>query len=267
MRHPRTSELPESIPHNGSHPGQPHLGSTAEVQSAERNAILRLLPSEEYAWLQPHLEPLRAESGQVLAEPGERLPFVYFPASCIASVVNPTAEGSVEVGTIGNEGVVGIELFLDERTLPSRVLWQISGDVQRMPTEPFLEAADACPGFQRLLRRYTHAFLVQVAQTAACNRMHALEQRCARWLLMTHDRVGTDQFELTQEFLGFMLGVHRPAVTIAARALQRAGLIRYSRGAIVVTDRAGLEEAACECYRIVRGHSMVAPAPGRALTS
>jgi CRP-like cAMP-binding protein len=232
-----------------AHAATPRL----EVEE-HRNRLVRLLPDGERAWLLSNLEPIPARLGGVLAEAGEPLTHVYFPLNCIASLVNPTDQGFVEVGTVGSEGFVGLDVFLGANTQPSRIIWQISGDALRMPASTFVEGIAGQPVLERLLRRYTYAFLVQATQSASCNRMHALEQRCARWLLMTHDRVEADTFRLTQQFLGYMLGVHRPAVTLAAQTLQRDGLISYSRGTVTIQDRAGLEERACECYALVRDH-------------
>lgn len=191
----------------------------------------------------------------MIAEPDQAPAYVYFPESCVASMVNPTDEGAVEVGTIGSEGMVGLSIFLDAEAVPSRMIWQVPGQALRIPVPEFLRLIGSLPELTRLLRRYTHAFFVQVAQTAACNRMHEIDRRCARWLLMTHDRVaGADTFVLTQEFLAFMLGVRRAGVSEAATALQKRGLISYARGKVNVIDRAGLEAASCECYEIVRSH-------------
>jgi CRP-like cAMP-binding protein len=198
---------------------------------------------------------MRAEHGAIVTEAGAPTDAVYFPQTCVASLVNPTGKRPVEVGTIGSEGFVGLSAFLEGGAFPSRTLWQIPGEVKRMPLGDFLEGVRAHPVFERQLRRYTHALLVQVGQTVACNALHTIVQRCARWLLMTHDRVGmAPEFPLTQEFLSYMLGVRRATVTEAANALKRDGLIQYSRGHITVLNRQGLEAAACECYAVVRDH-------------
>jgi CRP-like cAMP-binding protein len=151
--------------------------------------------------------------------------------------------------------MAGVPVFLDAETSANDTVAQIPGTASRTPADGFAADVDAHPAFRRLLGRYTQAYLTQVAQTAACNRLHGIEARCARWLLMTHDRVGgAERFPLTQEYLAIMLGVRRSGVSVAASALRDAGLIRYSRGAIRVLDRAGLEAAACECYGVVRRH-------------
>ncbi len=225
----------------------PHRG-------AVRNRLLAALAPEDRAALAPHLEPVALGVGQVLAGPGEAFAHVYFPETAVLSVIARMADGAgVEVGTVGNEGLAGVSVLLDTEASPNETLAQIPGAALRVPAAAFTAAVDARPGLRRLLHRYAQAYLTQVAQGAACNRLHGIEARCARWLLMTHDRVGgADAFPLTQEFLAIMLGVRRAGVTVAAGALQDAGLIRYRRGGIRVLDRAGLGAAACECYGVVR---------------
>ena len=240
-----------------SSPGGPDLTGSEQLataaQAAEQNRLLRVLPLEEYAWLQRRLELVMLETKQVLAEPNEPIQFVYFPETSVVSMVNRMADGGgVEVGTIGNEGMVGLTVFLGVDALPSATLTQIRGEAKRIPAEVFADGTQEHHALKRLLQRYTHAFLTQVAQTASCNRVHSIEERCARWLLMVHDRVERVEFKLTHEFLSFMLGVRRAGVTVAAGMLQEAGLIRYSRGHITILDRAGLEAVSCECYGIVR---------------
>ena len=220
---------------------------------ATANRLLAALPPDDAAWLAPQLERVTLEIGQVLAAPGAPFAHVYFPETAIASVVNRMADGAgVEVGTVGNEGMVGVAAYLDAEASEGETFCQLPGPALRAPAAVITEAAGR-PSVRRLFNRYTQAYLTQVAQGAACNRLHHLEARCARWLLMTHDRVGgADQFPLKQEFLALMLGVRRTGVSLAAGALQDAGLIRYRRGGIRVLDRAGLESASCECYGIVR---------------
>jgi CRP-like cAMP-binding protein len=224
-------------------------------QKAERNRLLRALPADDYAWIQPHLKSITLNVNDVLAEPEERFRHVYFIESGVASIVNQVSGGTVEVGTVGNEGMAGLSVFLDGGAAPSMTLIQVPGEAKRVAADVFAQGVDDHPALRRLLHRYTQAFITQVAQTAACNRNHKLEERCARWLLMTHDRVdGSDTFPLTHQFLAYMLGVRRSGVTIAAGTLQKQGLIRYSRGRITITDRKGLEGASCECYGVVRAH-------------
>ena len=213
-----------------------------------------LLSHEEYNRLEPHLEQVQLEFRQVLSEPGRPIEHVYFPNSGVLSWLAVLEDGSsVEVATIGNEGMTGIRLLLGAETAPARVIVQVPGSAMRLSSAQLKVAT-----FRRdsslvhILHRYLSAFLTQVTQSVACNTLHPLVQRLARWLLMTHDRVQADQFPLTHELLAMMLGVRRASVTEVARKLQNAGLIRYVHGKITVLNRAGLEAASCECYRAVK---------------
>ncbi|MEO8194240.1 MAG: Crp/Fnr family transcriptional regulator [Gemmatimonadales bacterium] len=243
---------PESATSRSSTDG---MRGNGNQQSAERNRLIRLLPAEEYAWLQPHFKTVNLNVGDLLADEDEPFRHVYFMETGVASVVNRVSGGTVEVGTIGNEGMAGLAVFLDGGIAASRTFIQVPGDAKRVPADVFAAGIDSRPHLRRILNRYTQAFITLVSQTAACNSAHQLEERCARWLLMTHDRVdGADTFPLTHEFLSFMLGVRRAGVTVAAGMLQKAGFITYKRGKITVLDRAGLESASCECYGIVKSH-------------
>jgi CRP-like cAMP-binding protein len=196
-------------------------------------------------------EPIDAH--QVLYAAGREISHVYFPISGMVSlVVKMTGADDVEVMTIGNEGVIGIPVILGVASTTMEGLCQIPGRALKVPARIVLEEIRRTGGFNRLLLRYAEAVMVQIAQHAACNRTHSMEQRCARWLLMAHDRVESDEFPLTQQFLAQMLGVRRATVTVIAGALQKAGLIDYSRGRIHIVDRRGLEGVACECYEVVR---------------
>lgn len=223
--------------------------STADVYARPgRNRLLGLLPPDEWARLQPHLEPVALGPGDPIYHPDEPIPYVYFPTTLIGSLVVVMDDGqSSEWGTVGNEGMIGLPLFLEDDSLPSRAFCQGAGEGFRMKAAAFREQSRD-GSLHSLLHRYTLALLNQVAQSAACNRLHSFEERCARWLLMTHDRCGKDQFDLKQEFLAQMLGTRRATVSVAAGILQKAGFIRYTRGRITVVDREGLESAACECY-------------------
>ncbi len=224
-------------------------------QKFERNRLLRALDPEDYRWISPQLEAVEMKSGEVLAEENQVFTHVYFMGTGVASVTNQVSGGMVEVGTIGNEGMVGISVYLDGGGIPSRTFVQVPGDAKRLPAAAFAAGVEKRPELQRILKRYVQAYLIQVAQTAACNRAHSVEERCARWLLMTHDRVGGGHtFPLTHQFLAYMLGVRRAGVTVAAGILQKAGLIHYTRGSITISDRNGLEAASCECYGIVADH-------------
>jgi CRP-like cAMP-binding protein len=198
------------------------------------------------------LEVLDMEVRHCVFEPDQPSQYVYFPLSGVISIHTKLRDAvAVEVATVGREGMAGLEVFLSGEQMPASAFCQIAGRAARITADAFRELVRECPPLTTLLLRYTQATLVQVAQSAVCNRVHSVEERCARWLLMTHDRVPGDRFELTQEFLAEMLGVRRPSVSIAASILQRAGFIRYSRGRIEIVDRVGLESAACECYGVI----------------
>lgn len=217
------------------------------------NSLLAALPRKEYLRLFAGLEPVTLTFGEVLYEPGEAIRHVYFPGASLVSLLT-LADGhlALEVGLIGREGMVGIPLVLGHTLSSVRALVQGTGTALRMASAHFVKEFRCSPPLQRELYRYTHALMAQISQTAACNRFHVVEMRFARWLLMTHDRVKSDQFRMTHEFLGHMLGVRRVGVTKAAQALQKRDLISYSRGDITILDRKGLEAAACECYEVVK---------------
>ena len=200
------------------------------------------------------LEPVSLALKDLLYEPGRPIEYVYFPLTGMVSMVISMEDGgTVEVGTVGNEGLVGTPVFLGVDASPTRVLAQVPGRSLRMAVSDFRkEIAEVDAVLYWRIARYQQALLNQVAQSVACNHLHSIDMRTARWLLMTHDRVGEDEFPLTQEFLSQMLGVRRPSVTVAAGLLEKAGLISYRRGRIKVVDRARLEAASCECYRVVR---------------
>ena len=223
----------------------------APAEGIRRNRLLGALPDEELDQLLPLLESVPLVDGMPIYEANEPISDVYFPISGIVSMVSAMREGTVEVGTVGREGMTGLPLVLHATTMPSRAFVQVPGHAYRMPGSDLIAALRRSRRIERLVYRYVLALFDQTAQHAACNRLHALEERCARWLLMTHDRVDGDVLPLKQQFLAEMLGVHRPAVTIAAGALQKAGVIRYTRGKVTVLDRKALEDAACPCYAII----------------
>lgn len=195
------------------------------------------------------------EPRQILFECERPIGHVYFPDTAIVSLVSRLSDGgTVEVGTAGCEGMAGLPLFLGGAGSSICAFVQTPGTALRMDADTFQRASNELGGLHRMLLRYTQAFLTQVAQTAACNGAHLVEQRCARWLLMTHDRVEADDFPLTHEFLALMLGVRRAGVTVAMRALQEKTLVQYTRGRVEIVDRPGLERASCECYGVVRTH-------------
>jgi CRP-like cAMP-binding protein len=218
--------------------------------SRQPNRLLRGLWPADYALMVPHLRRVPLAAGDEISPARARSRHVFFPETAVLSLVVTMTDGAaVEAATVGNEGLVGLAAFLGDGAMTTRCLTQIAGDAQRLSADAFVQVIAESPALAALLRRYTQAFINQLAQSVACNRLHLIDQRCARWLLMTHDRVGGgDSFDLTQEFLSYMLGVRREAVSGASRALQERGFIRYRRGHISVLDRAGLEGAACECY-------------------
>jgi CRP-like cAMP-binding protein len=230
-------------------------GASAPTGSRLLAALARVAPADA-AWLDTQLEAVTLELGEMLAAADEPYRHIYFPETAVVSVINRMSDGgAAEVGTIGNEGMAGIASYLEAAPSRSESVVQIAGTAFRVPVATFLRGMRERPLMLRLLNRYTLAYLAQVEQTAACNRLHGIEVRCARWLLMTHDRIGQPaEFPLTQEYLAIMLGVRRSGVSVAAGSLRDAGLIRYSRGVIRVSDRDGLEHAACECYGVVRRH-------------
>jgi CRP-like cAMP-binding protein len=217
-----------------------------------RNRLLATLSTEDLNALDGALEPVRLPFGQQLCEPNQEITQVYFMTTGVGSMLNEPNPGEIiEVATIGNEGMVGLPLLLGTDRTPSRIFMQVPGEGFRMTAEAFRRSIDNHPAFRAALMRYTMALLTQISQNASCNRLHEVQERCARWLLQTHDRVEGDEFPLTQDFLAQMLGVHRPTVSVAAGMLQNAGLISYRRGIITIINRAALEEASCSCYGFI----------------
>lgn len=218
-----------------------------------KNRLLTALPKEEYQRLLPYLETVSLTFKQIIYTPNEPIEYVYFPNSGIISLVNITEDGgTVEVATVGNEGMAGIPVLLGADRMVGQALSQIVGDAVRMKADVFKRDVTPNSALYNLLLRYTQALLNQISQSVACNCLHSVERRCCRWLLMCHDRVRSDQFTLTQELLSQMLGVRRASVSEVAATLQKEGLIRYNRGKITIRDRLGLEATACECYRVVK---------------
>ncbi len=217
------------------------------------NRLLAALPDEELERLRPDLEEVKLETGAILTDAEQPFSHVYFPHDSVVSLVSLMDDGRVaETATIGREGVAGFEAMLHGETAYNRQTVQVTGRASRIEFGRMVHIVEELRHLRLVMSCYVQAFIAQVLQSVACNGLHSVDVRCGRWLLMTHDRVGKDSFPLTQQFLAEMLGVHRPTVTVAARMLQQAGLIRYSRGVVTILDRAGLENAACECYGIVR---------------
>ena len=220
--------------------------------SARFNRILKSVPPREYRRLSEQLVPVTLKFGQVLYEPGRAIRYVYFPVDCLVSLLTAVDKRrTLEVGMVGNEGMAGMPFILGVGVSGVRALVQGAGQALRMAAAPFRVEFNRNPGLQQALYRYTYALMAQISQTAACNRFHETEERLARWLLMTSDRVGSQNFALTQEFLAHMLGLRRVGVTEAASALKARRLINYTRGKLRILDMAGLKQASCSCYQIV----------------
>jgi CRP-like cAMP-binding protein len=217
------------------------------------NRLLSLLSDDDYERLRPLLSLVELEYKKDLYQASHPIEHVYFPIDGVASMVITTSDGSsVEVGTIGNEGVVGLPICLGDREAPSSVYVQVPGKGLRIDADLFRGELERRPALNLVMLRYVHAFFNQVAQSAACAHLHRVEQRCCRWLLMTRDRMPSDDFLLTHEFLGMMLGVRRTTVTDVMGALQKAGLIQYRRGHVTILDLDALQQRTCECYEISR---------------
>jgi CRP-like cAMP-binding protein len=217
------------------------------------NRLLASLPEDEFARLLPRLQQVSFSLGEVVYEFGGHLDFVFFPTTSIVSLLYTMENGtSAEMGLTGNDGVVGIALFMGGGTMPNRAVVQSAGEALRMKAKVLQDEFALGGKFQQLLLRYTQALITQISQTAVCNRLHSVEQQLCRWLLLSHDRVNADELIMTQELIADMLGVRREGVTVAAGRLQDAGAISYVRGHIKILDRQKLEETVCECYQVVK---------------
>jgi len=234
--------------------GQPDRSVPTQRPAGEiRNKILSLLPPSELATVLERCETITIQSKQVVFKREEPIEYVYFPEDCVISLITEMEDGdSVEAMTVGSDGFAGIAVFHGAPSSRLKAIGQITGETRRISASDFGELTRQCEAFDKLLHRYSQFVFETVAQSAACNRLHVIEQRCARWLLMSQDRVGRNRFDLTQEFLAEMLGVRRPGVTVAMGILEKAGLINHGRGTITVVDRPGLEKVSCECYRAIR---------------
>jgi len=261
------SQQPQDPQHDASRAGEagasdgrtsrpattPEQDGFAAAHDAEQNRLLRALPRDEYARLLPQLIPVRLGFKQVLVDPDTPIRDVYFPREGVGSVVAVEQEGDpIEVGTIGPDGFVGIPVLHSAESMPYRVFVQVAGHAWRLSAETFRQVVDERPAVRHLFLRYAQYYTDQVSQSVACAQLHTLDERCARWLLMTHDRVEGDSFEITHEFLSMLLGVRRAGVSLAMGALQAVGIVRYTRGRVSVVDRPRLEEASCGCYHVTR---------------
>ena len=226
---------------------------TTKTPGPLENHLLAALPKKDYECLLPHLKSVSLALGEVVYESDEQMTHVYFPTDAIVSLLYLMANGATaEIGVVGYEGVVGIALFLGGETTPNRAVVQSAGSAFKMKAQVLREEFARGGPLQLLLLRYTQALFSQISQTAVCNRLHTVEQQLCRWLLLSHDRLCSDELVMTQDLISNMLGVRREGVTVAAQQLKAKGLITYVRGTIMLVDRAGLEAAVCECYRVVK---------------
>jgi CRP-like cAMP-binding protein len=217
------------------------------------NRVLAALPGAEYDRLSSHLQHVTLALGDILHMPEDTIEYIYFPTTSLISLLAMLEDGeTVEAGVVGAEGFVGVSVALGVPTTTTQSLVQGAGDAMRIKAETLKALIKDGGPLHELLLRFTHTLFTQIAQTAACNRAHNLSERLARWLLLSHDRLRRDEFEMTHEFLARMLGTRRAGVSVAASALREAGLIDYSRGRVLIINRKGLEKASCECYRIVK---------------
>lgn len=217
------------------------------------NLLLNRLPDEDFLYLLPRLQKVQNRIKDVVYNRNEPVSYIHFPGSCAFSVLVFMESGAaVEVGTVGNEGFTGVELVLHAQVSQETCVCQVEGESLRITADGFKEAFSRLPALRHLTKQYLQCYLALVSQSVACNRLHTIEARFARWLLLTHDRLNGDEFFLTQEFIADMLGVHRPSVSLVAGSFQTAGIIEYKRGHIKILNRLALEEASCECYAVVR---------------
>ncbi|MBU6995946.1 Crp/Fnr family transcriptional regulator [Ferrovum myxofaciens] len=225
----------------------------SSLSDPRQNHLLAALPEEDYAYFSPFLEGVQMPLGEVLFESGMQMRHVYFPVDSIVSLLYVMEDGSsAEIAVVGNEGIVGVSLFMGGETTPSRAVVQSAGNAYRLKGQFLKNEFFRAGPMQHLLLRYTQALLTQTAQTAVCNRHHTLDQQFCRWLLLSLDRLPSNELIMTQELIAAMLGVRREGVTEAAGNVQKAGLIKYSRGHITILDRVGLEKRVCECYAVVK---------------
>jgi CRP-like cAMP-binding protein len=229
------------------------MAKTPPPPELPENRLLARLPVEEYQQLRPHLQPVSLDLKRVLYEPGAPIDCAYFPSNGVLSQLTMMEDGAgIELATVGHEGMVGLPILWGIAESSSRVVVQVPSNSLRLSADRLSAAIGRDGALRRLLLLYNGVFMFQVSQAVACNGLHSVQQRCCRWMLMTCDRVTAEEFPMTHEFLAHMLGVRRSSVTQVLWPLQQAGLVRYRRGRMVVLDRDGLEEASCECYRIVK---------------
>ena len=228
------------------------MNITNNTTNALKNHLLASLPNDEFARFQSKLEPVSLKLGTVLYESGDRLDHAYFPTTAIISLLYIMENGATaEIGVVGNDGILGIALFMGGDTTNSRAIVQSAGEVFKIKAQDLKTEFGRGGIFQTMLLRYTQALMTQISQTAVCNRLHSLEQQLCRWILLSHDRLDSDKLVMTHDLISNMLGVRREGVTLAAQKLAEKGLITNTRGTIILIDRQGLENAVCECYQVV----------------
>ena len=228
------------------------MPATANINDALKNYLLAALHEDDFVRVKSNLESVSFKLGKVIYESGEKMDYAYFPTTAIISLLYIMENGATaEIGVVGNDGIIGVSLFMGGETTTSRAIIQSAGGAFRMKAKD-LKAEFARGGrFQELLLRYTQALMTQISQTAVCNRLHSIEQQLCRWLLLSHDRLTSDKLVMTHDLISNMLGVRREGITLAAQKLAKRKLITNSRGTMTVTDRQGLESAVCECYKVV----------------
>lgn len=228
------------------------MSPDSSANPALKNHLLAALPAVEFDRINFHLEPVSLKLGQVLHESGDKMHYVYFPTTAIISLLCLMENGTTaEIGVVGNDGIVGIELFMGGETTTNRAIVQSAGEAFRMDSRALKTEFTLGGPFHNLLLRYTQALITQISQTAVCNRLHPVDKQLCRWLLLSHDRLDSDTLVMTHDLISNMLGVRREGVTLAAQKLARRGFIKNVRGTITVLDRQGLEKAVCECYEVV----------------
>jgi CRP-like cAMP-binding protein len=232
--------------------GEDYMPPDSNANSALKNHLLAALPPDEFERISGNLHPVSLKLGHVLHETGDKMNYVYFPTTAIMSLLYIMENGSTaEIGVVGNDGVLGIELFMGGETTTNRAIIQSAGEAFKMDARSLMDEFTLGGIFHNLLLRYTQALITQISQTAVCNRLHPIDQQLCRWLLLSHDRLDSDKLVMTHDLISNMLGVRREGVTMAAQKLARRGLIKNVRGSITVLDRPGLEKAVCECYKVV----------------
>ncbi len=235
----------------------------SNLQLAKKNHLLAALPAEEFDRITKFLEPVTLKLGKVMHESGDKMSYVYFPTTAIMSLLYIMENGATaEIGIVGNDGILGVELFMGGETTTNRAIVQSAGEAFKMDTKSMKAEFTLGGMFQKMLLRYTQALIAQISQTAVCNRLHSVDQQLCRWLLLSHDRLDSDKLVMTHDLISNMLGVRREGVTLAAQKLATRGIIKNIRGSITVLNRIGLEDAVCECYNVVNAEYKRLLGPG-----